>query len=65
MTAQLRRATMPTVSLGAVDRAMRVLGLSGVRRGKGIRTTTPAKDGKRAQDLLDRDFTAEARTGCG
>jgi putative transposase len=60
MTAQLRRTTMPTVSFGAVDRAMRLLGLAGVRRGKRIRTTTPAKDGTRAQDLLDRDFSAEA-----
>ena len=60
MTAQLRRTTMPTVSSGAVDRAMRVLGLVGVRRDKGIRTTTPAKDGKRAGDLLNRDFTADA-----
>jgi putative transposase len=60
MTAQLRRSTMPTVSFGAVDRAMRVLGLVGVHRGKAIRTTTPAKDGTRAQDLLDRDFTAAA-----
>jgi transposase InsO family protein len=60
MTAQLRRTMMPSVSAGAVDRAMRVLGLVGVRRGKGMRTTTPAKDGTRAQDLLDRDFTAEA-----
>jgi putative transposase len=39
---------------------MRALGLSGVRRDKGIRTTTPVKDGKRAGDLLDRDFTAHA-----
>src|SRR5688500_17591259 len=60
MTAQLRRTTMPSVSAGAVDRAMRVLGLVGVRRGKGMRTTIPAKDGTRAQDLLDRDFTADA-----
>jgi putative transposase len=60
MTAYLRRTTMPTVSSGAVDRAMRILGLSGVRRDKGIRTTIPAKDGKRAGDLLDRDFTADA-----
>jgi len=60
MTAQLRRTAMPSVSAGAVDRAMRILGLVGVRRGKGIRTTTPAKDGTRAQDLLDRDFTADA-----
>ena len=40
--------------------AMRTLGLSGVRRDKGIRTTIPAKDGTRAGDLLDRDFTAAA-----
>lgn len=39
---------------------MGLLGLSGVRRDKGIRTTIPAKDGKRAGDLLDRDFTAPA-----
>jgi putative transposase len=60
MTAYLRRTMMPTISSGAVDRAMRILGLSGVRRDKGIRTTIPAKDGKRAGDLLDRDFTATA-----
>jgi transposase InsO family protein len=60
MTAYLRRTTLPTVSSGAVDRAMRILGLRGVRRDKGIRTTIPAKDGKRAGDLLDRDFTAKA-----
>jgi transposase InsO family protein len=40
-----------------VDRAMRVLGLVGVRRDKGTRTTIPAKDGIRAGDLLDRDFS--------
>ena len=34
--------------------------LSSVRRDKSIRTTIPAKDGKRADDLLDRDFTAPA-----
>ncbi len=39
---------------------MRTLGLSGVRRDKGVRTTIPAKDGIRAGDLLDRDFTAPA-----
>ena len=33
---------------------------AGVRRDKGIRTTIPAKDGNRAGDLLDRDFTAAA-----
>jgi len=58
MTALIRRTTIPGASRGAVDRAMRVLGLSGVRRDKGIRTTIPAKDGIRAGDLLNRDFTA-------
>ncbi len=60
MTALVRRRRLPEASFGAVDRAMRSLGLSGVRRDKGIRTTVPAKDGKRAGDLLDRDFTATA-----
>jgi putative transposase len=60
MTALLRRTTMPEVSAGAVDRGMRTLGLVGVRRDKGTRTTIPAKDGIRADDLLDRNFTAEA-----
>jgi len=60
MTAYLRRTSMPEVSAGAVDRAMKALGLNGVRRDKGIRTTIPAKDGIRAGDLLDRDFTAAA-----
>jgi len=60
MTAYLRRTVMPEASAGSVDRAMRTLGLSGVRRDKGIRTTIPAKDGTRAGDLLDRDFTAAA-----
>jgi putative transposase len=61
MLALLRRSDRTaTVSPGAVDRAVRLLGLSGVRRDKGIRTTIPAKDGIRAGDLLDRDFTAPA-----
>lgn len=60
MTALVRRRRLPEASAGSVDRAMRALGLSGVRRDKGIRTTIAAKDGKRAGDLLDRDFTAEA-----
>ncbi len=59
MTALVRRR-MPQASPGSVDRAMRTLGLQGIRRSKGIRTTIPAKDGKRAGDLLDRDFTAQA-----
>jgi putative transposase len=59
MTALVRRR-MPAASPGSVDRAMRSLGLQGIRRSKGIRTTIPAKDGTRAGDLLDRDFTAAA-----
>jgi putative transposase len=60
MTAYVRRTAVPDASAGAVDRAMRTLGLEGVRRAKKVRTTIPAKDGKRAGDLLDRDFTAPA-----
>lgn len=60
MTALVCRTTARAASPGSVDRAMRSLGLQGIRRSKGIRTTIPAKDGKRAGDLLDRDFTAEA-----
>ena len=60
MTALIRRCRLHDASFGAVDRAMRSLGLAGVRRDKGIRTTIPAKDGKRAGDLLDRDFAAVA-----
>ena len=59
MTALVQRTT-PAASPGSVDRAMRSLGLQGVRRTKGVRTTIRAKDGKRAGDLLDRDFTAVA-----
>ena len=60
MTAYLRRTAIPGASAGAVDRAMRLLGLAGVRRDKGTRTTIPAKDGIRAGDLLDRQFSAAA-----
>jgi transposase InsO family protein len=58
MTALVRRTTIPGASRGAIDRAMRALGLADVRRDKGIRTTIPAKDGIRAGGLLYRDFTA-------
>ena len=56
----LVRRSLPEATPGAVDRAMRALGLSGIRRSKGVRTTIPAKDGRRAGDLLNRDFTAQA-----
>ncbi len=65
MTAYLRRTTMPEASAGSVDRAMRTLGLCGVRRDKGIRTTIPAKDGTRAGDLLDRASPRRHLTGPG
>jgi transposase InsO family protein len=59
MTHWLRRQGHD-VAFCTTDRLMRDLGMNGVRRGKGARTTIPAKDGKRAGDLLDRDFTAPA-----
>jgi putative transposase len=60
MTAYLRRSGFPDIAACTVDRCMRILGVNGVRRGKRVRTTVPAKDGRRAGDLLDRDFTAPA-----
>lgn len=60
MTALVRRRRLPEASAGSVDRAMRLLKLSDARRDKKLRTTIPAKDGKRAGDLQDRDFTAPA-----
>ncbi|XVS61785.1 IS3 family transposase [Actinosynnema sp. CA-299493] len=47
-----------TVARCTVERLMRELGLSGVMRGRPRRTTIPARDGRRARDLVDRDFTA-------
>lgn len=57
---RLVRRRMPGASRGAVDRAMKALGLNGIRRSKGVRTTIPGKDGRRAGDLLNRDFSAAA-----
>jgi transposase InsO family protein len=59
MTALIQR-THPGASPGSVDRAMKALGLNGIRRSKGVRTTIPGRDGRRAGDLLNRDFTAAA-----
>ena len=64
MLIAVRGAGIPATP-GAVDRAMRALGLNGFRRGHRVRTTIPAKNGKRAGDLLNRDFTAPPRIGCG
>lgn len=59
MTHWLRRQGHD-VAFCTTDRLMRDLGMNGVRRGKQLRTTIPAKDGNRAGDLLNRDFTAPA-----
>jgi putative transposase len=59
MTALLRRRGLQ-VAHCTVDRLMGELGMQGVRRGKTPRTTIPGADGRRAGDLLDRDFTAPA-----
>ena len=50
-----------TVARCTVERLMRDLGLSGVRRGKAYKVTTCADDRlHRPDDLVDRDFTAAA-----
>lgn len=59
MLAEVRRAGLATASPGAVDRAMRTLGLSGVVRATKVYTTSPGSDAVRAPDLLDRDFTSD------
>ncbi len=59
MTALLRRRGHH-VSGYLVDKAMSQLGHAGIRRGRQARTTIPGKDGRRAGDLLNRDFTAPA-----
>ncbi|WP_454199307.1 IS3 family transposase [Nocardia sp. Marseille-Q1738] len=59
MTRYLRRQGHD-VAFCTVDRIMRELGLHGVVRGRKHRTTIPAKDGVRATDKLNRDFTAAA-----
>ena len=55
-----RQEGLPGTSRGAVDRAMRTLGLGGIRRVKKARTTIPNPDRIRAGDLLNRDFTVPA-----
>ena len=55
-----RQEGLAGTSRGAVDRAMRTLGLESIRRVKNVRTTIPGPDGKRAGDLLNRDFPPQA-----
>ena len=59
MTRYLRRQGYE-VAFCTVDRLMRELSLNGVVRGRRHRTTIPGKDGIRAGDKLNRDFTAAA-----
>ncbi|MER6059591.1 IS3 family transposase [Streptomyces albidoflavus] len=54
---QLHREDIP-VARCTVARLMRDLGLQGVRRGRAIRTTVRDDGHDRADDLLERDFTA-------
>lgn len=56
---QLRRDGIQ-VGRGRVERLMRRLGLAGALRGKTVRTTIADKDGVRAADLVNRQFTAGA-----
>ncbi|MFF0495654.1 DDE-type integrase/transposase/recombinase [Nocardia aobensis] len=59
MTRYLRRKGHD-VAFCTVDRIMRELGMNGIVRGRKLRTTIPAKDGIRAGDRLNRDFSAAA-----
>ena len=59
MTAHLRRRGHQ-VAACTVDRLMCGLGMNGVVRARGQRTTVADKDGHRAADLLERNFTAGA-----
>ena len=47
------------VSRKRVARLMQVLGLEGVSRRKGTRTTVRGRDARPAPDLVERDFTAD------
>ncbi|MEV0769491.1 IS3 family transposase [Nocardia salmonicida] len=59
MTRYLRRCGH-RVAFCTVDRIMRDLGMNGAVRGRRHRTTIADKDGIRAGDKLNRDFTATA-----
>jgi putative transposase len=58
MTAWLARNGFPGMSKHTVDRVMRAEGMNGLVRGRRTTTTIPSKNGKRAGDLLNREFTA-------
>lgn len=56
----LRAAGLEQVAHCTVARCLALIGHQGIRRLKAVRTTVPSKDGRRAGDLLDRDFSAPA-----
>jgi transposase InsO family protein len=58
MTAWLARSGFGDVSKHTVDRVMRDEGMNGLVRGRKTVTTIPGENGKRAGDLLNRQFTA-------
>ena len=60
VTAWLHANGHPDLAHCTVARCLSAMGHQGIRRGKAVRTTISAKDGKRAGDLLNRDFTASA-----
>lgn len=60
-TTALLRATSPApVAACTVARCLKIMSHQGVRRLKRVRTTVADPNGRRAGDLLDRDFTAPA-----
>jgi putative transposase len=61
---QLRREDTK-VARCTVARLMRQLGLKGVIRGKGVKTTVPDKAAACPLDHVQRQFRVLARTGCG
>ncbi|MFE5039303.1 IS3 family transposase [Streptomyces sp. NPDC056683] len=54
---QLRCEGIP-VARCTLERLMRAAGLAGAVRGRKVRTTVPGKVGRRAGDLVNRDFHA-------
>jgi len=52
--------TMSKASPAQVGHTAKALRLNSICRARGVRTTIPARDGKRAADLLDRNSTAPA-----
>lgn len=58
MTAWLVRIGFPNVSKHTVDRLMRDEGMSGLVRGRKTVTTISGRNGTRAGDMLNRQFTA-------